>query len=132
MQIELLQKNKFSNFLVIKSRIKPLNKVIVFKNKEDLYLYSQNCVCFKFFSQNFILTPLKGIESVLGAEKKIVDVAELKDGLNPLTEDVGEITNSTFYLGYDSKVSLAYLLKDSKLVEFYHNYYRDGYQSTIK
>lgn len=40
MQASKIQKNRFSDFIVIKSRRKPTNKVIVFKNKENFYIYS--------------------------------------------------------------------------------------------
>ena len=61
-----------------------------------------------------------------------MESVELKEGLNHVTEDAYKFAETEFFLNYSRKLKLVYLLKDTKLVDFFHNYYRDGYQPNIK
>ena len=116
----------------MKSRRQPGNKVIVFKNKENFYLYSQNCICFQLFGRNLVISPLQGIESSIELLNGKNNITEIKDGMNLASDDVTASTESEFFLNYFQKLRLVYFFKDRSLVEFYHNYYNSGYRSGIK
>lgn len=132
MEITQLYKNRFSDFIIVKSRQKPTSKVIVFRNKENFYLYSQNCICFKLVDRNFVLTPLQGIESSLNIQNERKEMPVLKEGLNSVSDQALEELETEFFLNYSAKLKLVYFFKDSKLVNFFHNFYKSGYSSNVQ
>ena len=122
------QIGELSNFIVIRSLKKSKKKVIVYKNPQNFYLFSQNCICFNIFGTNYIVSPLSDISTCLMENQK-----NLRPGLNKI-EDLNLEDSSTysFYLNYGQSIKLKYIYKDPKLIDLYINMMKDQLMPNIK
>ena len=56
----------------------------------------------------------------------------MKEGITEPDEDFFDEFGTNFYLNYSQKLKLRFLFKDSKIIEFYRNFLRDGIFPSMK